>query len=75
MTNYILRKNATYLIKYINLIDQAHDLIFAQTKEMDRHNPSDFGELHGHYAHRIRVNKEIIEYLQNRILTIKKAIK
>jgi hypothetical protein len=74
MTNYILRKNATYLITYINLIDKAHDLIFAQTKEMERHSPSFFGELHEHYAHRIRINKEIIEYLQNRILTIKKSI-
>jgi hypothetical protein len=74
MTNYILRKNATYLITYINLIDRAHDLIFAQTKELARHKPGDFGNLRDHYTKRIRINKSIVTYLNNRITNIKKSI-
>ena len=71
MTNYILKKNAQRIIKYVDLIESAHNLIFEQTKERDRQSSA---RMKKHYSDRIQINKETIQYLQIRINNITKTI-
>ena len=71
----MIKKNAKRLITCIELIDRAHNLIFAQTKELERHEKNGFGQLYEHYTERISINKEIVTYLQKRVSNITKTLK